>query len=179
MERHIEIAGEHITLRSANPEHKALLFIWSTESDATPFWYGELYNEPIPTRKGFDDEFPDYYFDGSKPYKGRSFIIYDGLNPIGQINYNEIDQKNRSSEFDIIIANHSNQNKGVGTEAVRIFTDWLFATFELDKMFVHVLEANPRAIRVYEKAGYVFNRKYEENERINHEMINLRSSYKF
>ena len=178
MDRTVVIRGKNIVLQSANPEHKELLFLWSTQSDATPFWYGDLYNEPIPTRKGFDDEFPDYYFDGSQQLKGRSFMVYIDNHPVGQINYNEIDLKKKCTEFDIIIASNSNQNRGVGTETVKLFTNWLFQKFDLEKIFVHVLEANPRAIHVYEKAGYVFNRKYEEKERMCLELINLRSSYK-
>lgn len=162
-------------LYSANPEHKALLFNWSTESDATPYWYGDLYNEPIPTKESFDDEFPDYYFDGSKPFEGRSFIIYIDDEPVGQINYNEIDREKKCTEFDIIIANNSNQNRGVGTETVLLFTNWLYEQFELNHIYVHVLEANPRAIRVYEKAGYRFNRKYVEKERMCFELINTRA----
>jgi RimJ/RimL family protein N-acetyltransferase len=45
-------------------------------------------------------------------------------------------------------------NRGYGTEAVRLVAKHGFNTLNLNRIFLHVFENNPRAIRAYEKAGF-------------------------
>jgi RimJ/RimL family protein N-acetyltransferase len=44
--------------------------------------------------------------------------------------------------------------RGITSEALAGFTDWVFAHFELDRLYAHVFEWNPASARVLEKAGY-------------------------
>ena len=44
--------------------------------------------------------------------------------------------------------------RGVATAAVRRFTDFAFATFELCRIYANVFAWNPASCRVLEKAGY-------------------------
>jgi [ribosomal protein S5]-alanine N-acetyltransferase len=44
--------------------------------------------------------------------------------------------------------------RGIVTEAVRVVTDYAFATFDLCRLQAHVFEWNPASTRVLEKAGY-------------------------
>ncbi|EQL34809.1 hypothetical protein BDFG_03500 [Blastomyces dermatitidis ATCC 26199] len=47
-------------------------------------------------------------------------------------------------------------NQGIGTEAVSIFSDWLFEKFEhILRLEAHVFEGNEASGRVLEKAGFV------------------------
>jgi RimJ/RimL family protein N-acetyltransferase len=41
------------------------------------------------------------------------------------------------------------------SEAVRAFTEYAFATFDLCRIFAGVFETNPASARVLEKAGYL------------------------
>ncbi len=55
-------------------------------------------------------------------------------------------------------------NRGYGTEAVRLLVKHGFNTLNLNRIFLHVFENNPRAIRAYEKAGFVHEGRERQAE---------------
>ncbi len=80
---------------------------------------------------------------------------------IGSCGFFNLDGRIRSSEFGIMIGDKSYWNKGFGTEAVRLLVQHGFNTLNLNRIYLRVLENNPRAIRAYEKAGF----KHEGRQR--------------
>ena len=74
---------------------------------------------------------------------------------IGTYAFDGIDWRTHSAEFGIMIGDKSYWNKGYGTEAVRLLCQHGFKTLNLNRIYLHVFETNPRAIRAYEKAGFV------------------------
>lgn len=127
---------------------------WATQSDAAPYWYGELYGDDVPSYIVFKHEFPNYYFDGSAPHRGRAFAIMHCGESIGQINYNEIIERDHSAELDILIARENNHNKGLGSDAIRTLLKYLFEKMNVRMCRIEVVAKNPRAIRAFEKAGF-------------------------
>ncbi len=148
------LEGNLIRLRPLALRERPRFFNWATKSAATQFWYGELYGDDIPSYVVFKLEWPDYYFTGEKPEKGRCFAIEHQGQPIGQVNYNEIHRYDRSTELDIIIARQEHHGHGYGTEAIQLLTHYLFTQMAVRRCRVEAVPANPRAIRAYEKAGY-------------------------
>lgn len=73
---------------------------------------------------------------------------------VGSCGFFNHDQHNASAEFGIMIGDKSYWNKGHGTEAVRLLVKHGFHTLNLNRIYLRVLENNPRAIRAYEKAGF-------------------------
>jgi RimJ/RimL family protein N-acetyltransferase len=73
---------------------------------------------------------------------------------IGSLAFDHIDWHVRSAEFGILIGDKTYWNRGYGTEAVRLLCQQGFNTLNLNRIFLHVFENNPRAIRAYEKAGF-------------------------
>jgi RimJ/RimL family protein N-acetyltransferase len=53
-----------------------------------------------------------------------------------------------------MIGEKSYWNRGCGTEAVRLLAQHGLNPLNLNRIFLHVFENNPRAIRSYEKAGF-------------------------
>jgi RimJ/RimL family protein N-acetyltransferase len=164
------IRGELVSLRPLTLEDKELFFQWATNSDATPFWYGDIFNEPVPDRNKFFDDFPDYYFTGDEPLKGRSYAIV--LNrtgeDIGQVNY-QPDQYEKSGEafdLDILIASKKNMEKGYGTRAISLLIDYLRRELGLKRFTVYTHPTNQRAIRSYEKAGFVFEKVFTDEHNV-------------
>lgn len=45
-------------------------------------------------------------------------------------------------------------NRGIMSEALRVFSDYLFATFHFNRLFAGIFSTNPASARVLEKAGY-------------------------
>jgi diamine N-acetyltransferase len=74
---------------------------------------------------------------------------------IGSLAFDDIDWRNRAAELGIMIGDKSFWNQGYGTEAVRLLVDHGFNTLKLHRIFLHVFETNPRAIRAYKKAGFI------------------------
>lgn len=78
-----------------------------------------------------------------------------GWKLIGSWGFINLDWRNRSTEFGIMIGEKSYWNQGYGTEAVRLLVQHGFHTLNLNRIYLRVLENNPRAIRAYEKAGFI------------------------
>lgn len=54
-----------------------------------------------------------------------------------------------------ILVGPAGRGRGLGTEAVRLVLDHAFTTTDLHRISLDVQADNPRAIRAYEKAGFV------------------------
>lgn len=74
---------------------------------------------------------------------------------IGNCGLHVIDWRIRSAEAGIFIGDPSNWNKGYGTEVMRLLLRHGFYTLNLNRIALEVFQTNPRAIRAYEKAGFV------------------------
>jgi RimJ/RimL family protein N-acetyltransferase len=53
--------------------------------------------------------------------------------------------------------------RGIMPEAVRVLTDWGFATFDLVRIYAGVFDHNPASMRVLEKAGYQFEARLRKH----------------
>jgi RimJ/RimL family protein N-acetyltransferase len=73
---------------------------------------------------------------------------------IGTWSFFNIDQRNASAEFGIMIGEKAYWDRGYGTESVRLLVKHGFDTLNLNRIFLRVFETNRRAIRAYEKAGF-------------------------
>jgi RimJ/RimL family protein N-acetyltransferase len=52
--------------------------------------------------------------------------------------------------------------RGIISEAVKQFTDWAFANFDIGRIYAGVFEWNPASARVLEKAGYEFEARLKK-----------------
>lgn len=62
---------------------------------------------------------------------------------------------NRNCELGIMIGDKAEWNKGYGAEAMSLLLQHGFETLNLNRIFLRVYEDNVRAVRSYEKAGFV------------------------
>jgi diamine N-acetyltransferase len=74
---------------------------------------------------------------------------------IGNCQLFKIDWINASTELGIFIGDKSYWNQGYGSEAVSLLCRHAFETLNLHRVYLHVYEFNRRAIRAYEKCGFV------------------------
>jgi RimJ/RimL family protein N-acetyltransferase len=74
---------------------------------------------------------------------------------IGNLGLFGIHSRARSAEVGIMIGNKDYWNKGYGTEAMKLLLKHGFETLNLNRIMLRVYTSNPRAIRCYEKAGFV------------------------
>ena len=79
----------------------------------------------------------------------------DGWVPIGTCGFFSINWRIRSAEIGIAIGEKSYWDKGHGTNVMRLLLRHGFGTLNLNRISLQVYEDNQRAIRAYEKAGFV------------------------
>lgn len=73
---------------------------------------------------------------------------------VGEAVLNEWSPEDRSANLRILIG-PAGRDRGLGSEAVRLLVDHAFAATDLERVSLEVLASNPRARRVYERAGFV------------------------
>lgn len=73
---------------------------------------------------------------------------------VGEAVLNDWDRRNRSCNFRILIG-PAGRDQGLGTDATRLMLRHAFTVLGLNRVSLEVYDFNPRARRVYEKAGFV------------------------
>lgn len=90
--------------------------------------------------------------------------VDDGWQLIGNSGFFDLDWRNRSAELGIFIGDKTFWNQGYGTEVIRLLLRHGFSTLNLHRIYLRVFEDNPRAIRSYEKAGFVHEGRQRQGE---------------
>lgn len=83
---------------------------------------------------------------------------------VGNCGFHDIDWRVRSAEVGIFIGDKSYWNKGYGTEVMELLLQHGFETLNLNRIMLRVYENNPRAIRSYEKAGFVHEGRLRQGQ---------------
>jgi [ribosomal protein S5]-alanine N-acetyltransferase len=82
-------------------------------------------------------------------------VLREGDRLIGVTGLHKVDSLARKADFGINIGDRGFQNKGYGTEAVLLCLRYGFEELNLNRIALSVFSNNPRAIRCYQKAGFV------------------------
>ncbi len=93
--------------------------------------------------------------------------------PIGCTSFVRIDWIGRMATFYIAIADKENWSKGYGTEATKLMVDYAFETLNMNRIQLHVSAENDRAVRVYEKTGFVKEGKLKQAMFFNNRYIDF------
>lgn len=92
-----------------------------------------------------------------KPGKAIQMMICD-MNtdsPLGSVFVRDVDRKHSKAEYGIFIGEADARGRGIGTAAAKLMLKLCFREEKLHRVFLRVLADNQRAIRSYEKAGFV------------------------
>lgn len=81
---------------------------------------------------------------------------------IGSCAFSQLDADNGSALFHITIGEKDLWGRGYGTEATRLMLDHAFSTMGLHRVSLAVFSFNERAIRSYEKVGFVVEGRARE-----------------
>jgi diamine N-acetyltransferase len=105
-----------------------------------------------------------WYDDAAKSSGMYSFTIYEVATwtPIGNTSLMDVDWRNRTAEFGILIGEADARGKGYGTEVTSLMLDFAFTALGLHSLFLRVHEYNLAGQRAYQKAGFKeFGRRRE------------------
>lgn len=90
---------------------------------------------------------------GDPSRTGFVVVRQDDNKLVGEVVLNEIDKRNRRSNFRIFI-DGQHTGRGYGSEATRLALDYGFGMLNLHRIELDVYTMNHRAIHVYEKMGF-------------------------
>jgi len=92
---------------------------------------------------------------------------------IGSCQLMNISSFHRSAELQIRIGHSNFYGKGLGTDAIRQLVCYGFTSLNLHRISLHVFSTNLRAIRAYEKNGFVREGLLREAAYINQEWVDV------
>jgi ribosomal-protein-alanine N-acetyltransferase len=143
------ITGKLITLRPPRESDKADRLAAGRDPEVR-YSYGGDYSADPPWAKA---EIEEWYANiCGKPYNW--IIDLNGRN-IGGAGLNSFDNVNRNARFAIGLMKSSDLSKGYGTEATKLVLSYGFEELKLHRIDLRVLSFNNRAIRCYEKCGFI------------------------
>ena len=82
---------------------------------------------------------------------------------IGTCAFSQLDGDNGSALYHITIGEKDAWGQGYGTEATRLMLDHAFGSLSLHRVALFVFEFNERAIRAYERCGFVLEGRSRES----------------
>ena len=108
-------------------------------------------------RQTFTDQMHETWFE-NKVLTGDviQYIVEldEAKTPIGCVYYQHFDRTADRAEFGIFLGEERYTHKGIGTECVRIFTDFAFRDLQLHSVCARVLTYNIASRKIFLKNGY-------------------------
>ena len=145
------ITGEKIFLRAFTREDlRGPMLHWTDDEEVTRY----MYRGWRPARIEELEAAYDRTIDSDKDIE---FAICDKKTeaPVGIAGLHDIDWFSRQAEFRIMIGDKSIWGKGYGTETAKLLLAYAFEKLNLNRVSLGVNAEDKRAIKCYEKAGFV------------------------
>jgi RimJ/RimL family protein N-acetyltransferase len=144
------ISGERLRLRPIRRSDLPILRAWFDDPETTRFWGQPA---PLVAEDLFETDLAGRFrrFDEAGYFMTE---LNDGT-PIGRIEYERLDPIARSAEVMILIGSEEGRGRGFGTEAMVALLGYLFHQRNLYRVSLSVIAWNERAIRSYQKVGFV------------------------
>jgi UDP-4-amino-4,6-dideoxy-N-acetyl-beta-L-altrosamine N-acetyltransferase len=142
------LIGDKVYLRAIEMDDRANIIRWLNHPDVQRT---TLRARPL----NLDDE-TDFIQRMRQSPNDIVFLIVarDDDRAVGGTAFHQIDWRSRHTCFGITIGESADWGKGYGTEATRLMVDYAFATLNLNRVWLHVLEYNERGVRCYERVGF-------------------------
>ncbi len=143
------LIGTKIYLRSPEPGDENIIALSENHPEPRQYLYYALPTSIEAQRKRIEKRLQDH----STVFFAVCTIKPD--KPIGITSFVRIDWVGRMATFYIAIAEKENWSKGYGKEATQLMVDYAFNTLNFNRVQLHVSVENERAIKAYEKVGFI------------------------
>jgi diamine N-acetyltransferase len=150
------IRGELVRLRPAGPQDRAAIYAWLAGSDITDALFGPptARRAPVPTRAEHDADYATHFFDGSRPERGRSFLIEADGEVVGHVSYDRLDELGGVAELDIWMKDQASCGRGRGPDALQALARHLGEHRGARACILRPSVHNSRALAAYGRAGF-------------------------
>ncbi len=145
----ISLANDEIRLRALEPEDLSIILSW--ENDPIYWTAGQ---QQIPYSAYLLRE---YLTDAGKdPYETGQLrlMICKEEASIGLIDFFDFDPQHQRGAIGILIGAQSAQGKGYAKQAMQLFLNYLFPTFNLRQVHVGIGADNKASIKLFENCGF-------------------------
>ena len=143
------ISGENITLRGIEESDTDNVLRWRNSSEVVKYFN---YQRPITKTDHVN-------WMETKVRTGEvcQFIISDALleKDVGSVYLKDIDNVNHKAEYGVFIGESEAMGRGLGTAVAKLIVRFAFDELKLHRLYLQVHADNARAVRCYEKAGFV------------------------
>lgn len=146
------VYGERVRLRGAERSDLEKFVEWINDPEVTAGLTLFLPMSSVDEEKWFETAMQK-----TQEEKPLVVDIKDGDNwrLIGNSSFFDFDWVARSAEVGIMLGDKSIWNQGYGTETMTLLLRHGFGTLNLNRVYLRVYSENKRAIRTYEKVGFV------------------------
>lgn len=136
------------TIRIRALERDDLRFIHRLNNNRSVMSY--WFEEPYESFMELESLYSKHIHDQTE----RRFIAEnESMEQVGLVELVEINYIHRTAEFQIIIAPES-QGKGYARSIIDKAVNYAFKILNMNKLYLHVSDENPKAIHLYEDAGF-------------------------
>lgn len=146
------LTGRRILLRDYRPEDIGAIRGWVNDLEtvrylSTRYW--------MPQSQTDTADFVDHAMRAGS--NGAYFVIADANSGeyLGQIDLFSINWRLRAAEMAIVMGSEQARGRGIGQEAISVLLGYAFGLLGLERVELEVATDNLRAVRCYERAGFV------------------------
>jgi RimJ/RimL family protein N-acetyltransferase len=156
---HIIARGEHVILRRWLASDVDQFIYWLSHGEWRLIdapWHGYKTETTAEQEKRDREWFTQQLNGGEESWIGKRAVIATlGGIPLGWVNRYSENNNPYVCYVGIDICEDAYLNRGLGTEALRLWVDYLFAGSDRHKLGLDTWSFNPRMIHVAEKVGFV------------------------
>jgi RimJ/RimL family protein N-acetyltransferase len=147
--------GQNFLLRAASPDDAQ--FIMKLECDAS---IHKMFGRNSEDLKPYSPDDVQQWV--QRLIKHPCAWVIDARGVIGEVRLDRINMQDRRASFGIGILDPAWLGKGIGTQAAQFVLGYAFQTLHLHRVGLRVLAYNARAIRSYQKCGFVIEGRERE-----------------
>jgi RimJ/RimL family protein N-acetyltransferase len=142
--------GRLVRLRAYEKSDADAMLRWASDEEVTR-WHGP---PNLPASRAQAEKFIEMALASGDAAKYFAIETVAG-ELVGDCGLRAIEWKSRKAEFFITIGEKQFWDKGFGTDALRVVIRLAFEKMNLNRIWLTALVDNPRAVRCYEKCGFV------------------------
>ena len=152
------LTGSSVVLRRHVPENLAAFRRWYADPEIARL---ARYQE-APMRPEEIDRFFEARVVGTEAL---AMAIHEAATDrlVGTCAFSQLDADNGSALYHITIGEKDVWGRGYGTEATQLMVDHAFGTLGLHRVALYVFEFNERAVRAYQRCGFVIEGRSRES----------------
>ncbi|MBM3140210.1 MAG: GNAT family N-acetyltransferase [Chloroflexi bacterium] len=160
------LEGERVRLRPAEVTDTPRFLPWINDPEVRHLLGAAAYQYSLAAEEEFIRSRQENSWEAGVFLVIEAMDADDEPRTIGNLEARRLHAESRHAEIGILIGDREYWGRGYGEDAMRTLCRFLFEELDLHRVYLSVLEFNPRARRSYEKVGFV-----EEGRKREHAFI--------